>query len=400
MDDQFEDIKVTAPTLTFDESDGAMKMAAPQEAPAGNLPQVGETRQPSAPEEELSSEEMAQVDAFVQQIDLTNANAIMNYGTGTQKKVADFSERTLANVRTHDMGETGQMIAGLVTELKNFDVDEDASGIVGFFRKKKNSLEALKAKYAKVETNVNSIQKELENRQVVLMKDSATLDKMYELNKNYYKELTMYIAAGKKKLEQVRAVDLPALEQKAQATGLPQDAQAAKDLASLAERFEKKLYDLQLTRTIAMQTAPQIRMVQASDNVMAEKIQSTIVNTIPLWKNQMVIALGTEHSLQAAKAQREVSDMTNELLRKNADRLKVATVETAKESERGIVDIETLKHTNESLISTLNEVIQIQQDGQAKRRQAETELADIEVQLKQKLLEAAQSTGRAPGQAE
>ncbi|MDD6155006.1 MAG: toxic anion resistance protein [Eubacteriales bacterium] len=381
MSDTIDDMKIESPTLSFDEG--------PAPAPEAFSAPVEE--KPAAKEYDLSPDEQAQVDSFVEKIDLTNSNAILNYGTGTQKKVADFSEKALDNVRTMDMGETGEMVAGLVTQLKNFDVDEKSSGIAAFFKKKKNSLDALKAKYSKVETNVTQIQNELEKRQVTLMKDSATLDKMYAMNLNYFKELTMYIAAGKKKLEQVRNVDLPALQRKAEASGLPQDAQAAKDMAALAERFEKKLYDLEITRTIAMQTAPQIRMVQASDNQMAEKIQSTIVNTIPLWKNQMVIALGVQHSVDAAEVQRQVSDMTNELLRKNADALKTATVETAKESERGIVDIETLKHTNESLISTLDEVLQIQKDGKEKRQQAETELAGIEEELKAKLLEAAQN---------
>ena len=280
------------------------------------------------------------------------------------------------------------MITSLVGELKHFD-EEEKKGIFGFFKKKANNIENLKAKYNKVETNVTEIKNALEERQVLLMKDSAMLDRMYELNLNYFRELTMYIVAGQQKLEEVKATDLAELQAKAEASGLPEDAQAAKDLATQCERFEKKLYDLELTRTVAMQTAPQIRMVQASDNLMAEKIQSTIVNTIPLWKNQMVIAMGVEHSVQAAQAQHEVSEMTNELLKKNAESLHMATVETAKEAERGIVDIETLKYTNESLINTLDEVLNIQREGREKRLQAEEELKLIEGQLRQKLLDAA-----------
>ena len=336
----------------------------------------------------LTEQEIKQVREFANKIDVTNTNAIMTYGVGAQKKIADFSEKALENVKTKDMGEVGEMITDLVAQLKNFDVDENEKGLKGLFHKKKNDLDAMKAKYSKVEVNVESIKNELETRQVQLMKDSAMLDKMYEMNLGYFKELTMYIAAGKQKLDEVRSNDLVALQQKAEASGRPEDAQAAKDLANQCERFEKKLYDLELTRSIAMQTGPQIRMVQASDNVMAEKIQSTIVNTIPLWKNQMVIAMGLEHSTQAAKAQREVTEMTNALLKKNADALKTATLESVKESERGIVELETLKYTNESLITTLDEVLRIQMEGKAKRVEAENQLAAIETQLKQKLLEA------------
>ena len=340
------------------------------------------------PEETLTEKELAMVEAFVDKIDITNTQAIMNYGVGTQKKIADFSEKALENVKTKDMGEVGDMITSLVTELKHFD-EEEKSGLLGLFKKKQTSLEAMKTKYNKVETNVTAIKNALEERQVQLMKDSAMLDKMYDLNLNYFRELTMYLVAGQKKLDQVRATELAELEKKAKESGLAEDAQAARDLASQCERFEKKLYDLSLTRTVAMQTAPQIRMVQSSDNMMAEKIQSTIVNTIPLWKNQMVIAMGVEHSVQAAQAQHEVSQMTNELLKKNAEQLKLATVETAKESEKGIIDIETLKSTNQSLISTLDEVMNIQQEGREKRLQAQQELAHIEGELKEKLLLAA-----------
>ena len=341
------------------------------------------------PIDTLTEKELAQVKAFVNKIDINNTQAIMNYGVGTQKKIADFSEKALENVKTKDMGEVGDMISSLVTQLKTFDDDEESKGLFGLFKKKGNNLQTLKNKYNKVETNVSAIKDELENRQVQLMKDSAMLDHMYELNMNYFHELTMYIVAGQQKLEQVRQGELAELEAKARETGLAEDAQAVKDLASQCERFEKKLYDLELTRNIAMQTAPQIRMVQASDNMMAEKIQSTIVNTIPLWKNQMVIAMGVEHSVQAAQAQHEVSEMTNELLKKNADKLKLATLETAKEAERGVVDIETLKFTHESLISTLDEVMEIQREGRDRRIAAEAELQQIEGQLKQKLLDAA-----------
>ena len=341
------------------------------------------------PIDTLTEKELAQVKAFVNKIDINNTQAIMNYGVGTQKKIADFSEKALENVKTKDMGEVGDMISSLVTQLKTFDDDEESKGLFGLFKKKGNNLQTLKNKYNKVETNVSAIKDELENRQVQLMKDSAMLDQMYDLNMNYFRELTMYIVAGQQKLEEVRHNDLVALEQKARETGLAEDAQAAKDLSTQIERFEKKLYDLELTRNIAMQTAPQIRMVQASDNLMAEKIQSTIVNTIPLWKNQMVIAMGVEHSVQAAEAQHKVSEMTNELLKQNAEKLKMATVETAKEGERGIIDVETLRMTNESLIMTLDEVMNIQREGRDKRQAAEEELKQIEGLLKQKLLDAA-----------
>ena len=328
------------------------------------------------------------MDAFAKQIDITNSTAILQYGAGAQKKMADFSEKALENVRTKDMGEVGNMIAGLVTELQSFDGGDD-KGILGFFKKNANKVGNMKARYDKAEVNVEKISKALEDHQVQLIKDIAMLDKMYELNLTYFKELTMYILAGKKRLKEVREGELAELVAKAEKTGLAEDAQAAKDLDEMCERFEKKLYDLELTRAVALQTAPQIRLVQDSDEVMVEKIQSTLVNTIPLWKNQMVIALGVEHSNQAAKAQKEVTDMTNELLKKNADKLKVATINAAKESERGIVEIETLRHTNEQLISTLDEVLKIQEDGKTKRREAEQELSKIEDQLKEKLRTAA-----------
>ena len=357
--------------------------AAVQAAPA---PAAVQEKEPE--EAILSPEELKMVDAFAKQIDVTNTQAVMTYGVGTQKKMADFSEKTLESVKTKDLGEVGGMITSLVTELKNFDVEEEEKGIFGFFKKGSNRMQEMKTKYSKVETNVDTITKELEKHQVTLMKDIQLLDKMYELNLNYYKELSMYILAGKKKLKEVREGELAELQAKAQRSGLPEDAQAAKDFAEMCDRFEKKLHDLMLTRTVAMQTGPQIRMIQSSDTVMAEKIQSTIVNTIPLWKSQMVIAIGVEHANKAAQAQREVTNMTNELLKKNADALKTATIETAKESERGIVDIETLKHTNEMLISTMDEVLAIQTEGKQKRQEAEAELAGIESQLREKMLQA------------
>lgn len=379
------DAAPAAPSLTF----GAEEQA--QTATAQAPEEVKKDNGNIAMEAQLSAEELKQVDEFSKQIDISNSTGIMNYGVGTQKKLADFSEKAIDNVKTKDMGEVGDMITDLVTQLKNFDVEEEEKGLKALFKKSANKIEALKAKYSKVETNVQTISNELEKHQVTLMKDVELLDRMYDLNLNYFKELTMYILAGKKRLEEERNTTLVELQKKAAESGLPEDAEKAKDFANKCDRFEKKIYDLELTRTIAMQTGPQIRMVQSSDTVMAEKIQSTIVNTIPLWKNQMVIAIGIEHATQAAQAEREVNDMTNKLLRKNADALKTATIESAKEAERGIVDIETLKHTNESLISTLDEVLKIQTEGKTKRREAEAELAQIENQLKDKLLEAAKN---------
>lgn len=335
----------------------------------------------------LSPGEQEQVEAFVKQIDVTNSQLVLQYGASAQKKIADFSEAALGNVRSKDLGEIGNDLASVVTELKSIDEEEEEKGFLGFFKKNANKLANMKAKYAKAEENVDRICKVLEGHQIQLLKDAAMLDQMYELNLTYYKELSMYILAGKEKLEQVRTKELPELLARAELSGLPEDTQKAKDLAELCNRFEKKVYDLELTRTVAMQMAPQIRMIQSNDTAMSEKIQSTLVNTIPLWKSQMVLAIGVEHSAQAAKAQREVSDMTNALLKKNAETLKMATVETAKESERGIVDIETLRQTNEALISTLDEVMRIQEDGRTKRREAETELVQIEDAMRKKLLE-------------
>ena len=334
----------------------------------------------------LSDEERHMVEQFTNQIDLHNSNIILQYGAGTQKKMADFSEKALENVQTKDLGEIGELLTGVVTELKGFDAEEE-KGFLGFFKKSANKLDALKSKYDKAEVNVNKICKVLEGHQVQLMKDIAILDKMYEQNKVYFKELSMYILAGKKKVEKVRKTELVELTAKANNSGLPEDAQEARDLESLCTRFEKKIHDLELTRMISIQTAPQIRLIQNNDTIMVEKIQSTIVNTVPLWKSQMVLAMGVEHSTQAARAQREVTDMTNELLKKNAERLKVATVETAKEAERGIVDMETLRVTNQSLISSLDEVMRIQQEGKQKRKEAELEINRLEGELKQKLLE-------------
>lgn len=334
----------------------------------------------------LTEEERNQVDAFAQQIDLSNSSLVLQYGAGTQKKMADFSESALENVRSKDLGEVGELLAGVVKELKSFD-EEEEKGFLGIFKKASNKIESMKAKYAKAETNVNEIIKVLESHQVQLMKDVAVLDKMYELNLVYFKELSMYILAGKKKLHEVRGGQLQELLKKAEMSGLPEDAQAAKDMDNMCTRFEKKIHDLELTRMISIQTAPQIRLVQNNDTMMVEKIQSTIVNTIPLWKSQMVLALGVEHSSQAVEAQRQVTDMTNELLRKNAEKLKMATVATARESERGIVDMETLKATNQSLITTLDEVMNIQKEGREKRQAAEAELKNMEQELKGKLLE-------------
>ena len=334
----------------------------------------------------LTAEEQQMVDSFAAKIDVENTAQILQYGAGTQKKMADFSDAALANVRTQDLGEVGDLITSVVGELQGFDADEE-KGFLGFFRKQANKLENMKNKYAKAEVNVEKIGNALQQHQVRLLKDSALLDKMYEQNLAYFKELTMYILAGKKKLQEVREGKLKELEATAQRTGLAEDAQAARDLSDKCNRFEKKIHDLELTRMISIQTAPQIRMIQNNDNVMVEKIQTTLVNTIPLWKNQMVLALGIAHSTEAAQAQRQVNDVTNALLQANAKKLHVASVETAKEAERGIVDIETLKKTNAELIQTLDDVMKIQADGRAKRLAAEAEMAKMENDLKVKLLQ-------------
>ena len=334
---------------------------------------------------QLSEAEKQMVKDFVEKIDLNNTNAVLQYGAATQKKMADFSGKALENIKSKDLGEVGDMIANLVTELKSFDVEEE-TGIMAFFKKKANKITSLKAKYDEAEDNVTAISEALESHQVQLMKDVQFLDKLYGMNLGYFKEISMYIWAGKEKLSQVRNTELVELRAKAAASGLPEDAQIVKDYENMCDRFEKKINDLELSRMISLQTAPQIRLVQNSNTVMIDKIQSTLVNTIPLWKNQMAIAIGVQHATDAAEAQRQVSDMTNELLKKNAAALKVATIETAKEAERGIVDMETLKNTNESLISTLDEVMRIQTEGREKRRQAELDLQNMENQLKDKLL--------------
>ncbi|WP_394967051.1 toxic anion resistance protein [Candidatus Allofournierella merdipullorum] len=368
------------PTLTLDPAaDEAAAAAAAEEEKKVEPVMIEETR--------LSPEEQKMVDDFAEKIDVTNSQMVLQYGAATQKKIGDFSETALDKVRTKDLGETGEMIANLVTELKGFDAQEESKGIFGFFKKAGSGIEAMKAKYAKAEVNVEKIEAVLEGHQVQLLKDVAMLDKMYQMNMLYFKELTMYILAGKKKLKQVREGELQAAMDKAKASGLPEDAQAARDLADMCDRFEKKLYDLELTRNVSIQMGPQIRLIQNNDTMMAEKIQTSIVNTIPLWKSQVVLALGLAHSQQAIEAQRAVSDMTNELLKKNAAALKQGTIDAAKESERGIVDIETLQATNKSLIETLDELNKIQTEGRAKRAAAEVELGRIEGELKQKLME-------------
>lgn len=338
------------------------------------------------PTESLSPEELAMVEQFAAKIDVTDPNIVLNYGVGAQQKVANFSDNALSSVQTKDLGEVGDMISDLVGELREFDAEEK-SGFLGLFKSKGSKISQFRAKYEKADVNIEKITAALESHQVRLMKDVAILDQLYEVNLTNFKELSMYILAGKKRLEEVRSGELVQLTEKAKRSNLPEDVQAAKDLNDKLERFEKKISDLELTRAISIQMAPQIRLIQNNNSIMSEKIQTTIVNTIPLWKSQMVIALGLSHSQQALKAQQQVTDITNELLKKNAEMLKVSTIETAKAAERGIVDIETLRQTNETLISTLDEVVQIQNEGRAKRKEAEAELGRIENQLKQKLLE-------------
>lgn len=336
---------------------------------------------------QLTEEERKMVDQFVDKIEINNSNSILQYGVGAQKKISNFSESALNNVKTKDLGEVGEMLSNVVHELKNFEETEEKKGFLGFFKKGQDKISQMKIKYSKVEDNIGKMCSILEKHQIQLLKDIAMLDKMYEINKVYFKELSMYILAGKKKLQKLEKEELPKLQEKARRSGLPQDAQEVNDFIALCNRFEKKIHDLELTKMISLQMAPQIRLIQNNDSLMSEKIQSTIVNTIPLWKSQIVLALGVSHSTNAAKVQREVTDMTNELLRKNAEILKTSTIETAKESERGIIDIETLKITNESLISTLDEILHIQTEGRQKRREAEAELRNIENQLKNKLLD-------------
>ena len=389
------DEKNMIPELTLDFETAAaaavpqltLETAAP--TPATPAPVEEKKEAPPVPMDDnlLSAEEKAAVEAFSQKINIMDSNMILQYGAAAQKNVASFSENALQSVRTKDLGEVGKDLSELVVELKGFGEAEEKKGLFGLFKKAGNRLETMKAQYSKVETNVDRIARELEQHQVTLLKDVAMLDQMYELNLRYYKELTMYILAGKKKLADVRENELPALKARAEQTGAQEDAQRYNDMAQMCERFEKKLHDLELTRMISIQMGPQTRLLQNNDTLMVEKIQSSLVNTIPLWKSQMVLALGMEHSRQATAAQSAVTDMTNELLKKNADMLKMGTVAVAKESERSIVDMETLQHTNQQLISTLDEVLTIQREGAAKRREAEVELSKIEGELKQKLME-------------
>ena len=377
MGNEFKDFEMETPSLTLEPDLGELEKKE-EVIPKKQL------QKEEVPV--LTPEEQKMVNDFAAKIDIENTNQILQYGAGTQKKMADFSDTALENVKTQDLGEIGELIRNVVGELKDFDVQEEGK-FFGFFRKQTSKIENLKNKYDKAQANVEKITDSLQQHQVRLMKDSAMLDKMYEQNLNYFKELTMYILAGKKKLEETRNGKLAEMKNKAALSGLPEDAQAARDLDEKCSRFEKKLHDLELTRTIAMQTAPQIRLIQNNDTVMVEKIQTTIVNTIPLWKSQMVLALGIAHSAEAAQAQRQVTDITNELLRKNAETLHMATVETAKESERGIVDLETLQKTNADLIQTLDDVMRIQMEGRQKRQAAEMEMHRMEEELKRKLLE-------------
>ncbi|MBR5127880.1 MAG: toxic anion resistance protein [Roseburia sp.] len=379
MSKNLDEMLKEAPTLTFEPFPEEKEEIIVSEPTAV-------VEEPEKLEVILSPEEQKMVDDFAAQIDLTNTQLVMQYGAGSQKKIADFSETALNSVRTKDMGEIGDLLTNVVAELKNFD-EEEEKGFLGLFKKNSNKLANMKAKYDKAEANINKICTAMEQHQITLLKDVAMLDKMYELNLNYFKELSMYILAGKQKLTQAKNVELPALLAKAEQSGLPEDTQKAKDFSEMCNRFEKKIYDLELSRTVSLQMAPQIRLIQNNDTVMSDKIQSTLVNTIPLWKSQMVIAIGVNHATEAAAAQREVSDMTNALLKKNAEQLKMATIETAKESERGIVDIETLQATNQTLISTLDEVMKIQEDGRQKRALAEAELQKIEAEMRTKLLE-------------
>lgn len=377
---------IPTPTLTLEPypSEPAQTFAKPE---TDNQAVTTIAREQMIEMSRLSPEEIKMVDNFATQIDLRNTQTVLQYGAGSQKKIASFAEQALTSVRTKDLGEVGEMLTGVVTELRTLEDPDSDKGLFGFFKKKVNQLESLKAKYDKAEVNINKITSALETHQITLLKDVAMLDKMYELNLAHFKEISMYILAGKKRLEQAQSVELPELIKKAEQSNLPEDTQAAKDFAEMCNRFDKKLHDLDLSRTVSLQMAPQIRLIQSNDTVMSEKIQSTLVNTIPLWKSQMVIAIGLNHSTQAAKAQREVTDMTNAMLRKNAENLKMATLETAREAERGIIDIETLKATNQALISTFDEVVKIQEDGRQKRRAAEIELRNIESEMRNKLLE-------------
>lgn len=379
MGEEFKDFEAEAPVLTLEPDLTDEKDEVTAKEPE-------KTEEPAIEETVLSPQEQKMVDDFAAKIDIENTNQILQFGAGTQKKMADFSDAALENVRTQDLGKVGDLLASVVGELKDFDAAEE-KGLFGFFKKQTARVDTLKNRYTKAEGNVAKITETLEQHQMRLMKDSAVLDKMYDQNLAYFKELSMYILAGKKKLQAVRDGQLRELQQKAATSGLPEDAQAASDLENKCGRFEKKLHDLELTRTISMQTAPQIRMIQNNDTTMIEKIQTTIVNTIPLWKSQMVLALGIAHSTEAAQAQRQVTDLTNELLKKNAETLHLASVETAREAERGIVDIETLRQTNQQLIQTLDDVMKIQQEGRVKRQAAEADMRRMENELKSKLLE-------------
>ncbi len=382
MSEEIKIMELETPTLSLDlfaEEEKVVPAPVKEELPVKKVYEE---------EKILNDQELKQVESFVEKIELNNTAQILQYGAGAQKKIADFSEKALDSVKTKDLGEIGDMLGGLVSELREFDMDDDAEkGFFGFFRKRENKLKNIRAQYEKAEINVNKIVEVLEGHQIQLMKDVAVLDQMYALNQNYFKELSMYILAGKKKCEKARNEELMALKAAAMQSNLQEDAQAASDYAAKIDRFEKKIHDLELTRMVALQMAPQIRLIQNNDTIMTEKIQSTIVNTIPLWKSQMLIALGVEHSGRAAQASKQVSDMTNELLKRNAERLKMATIETRREAERGIVDIETLKQTNAALIETIDEVMRIQTESSEKRRQAERELAAMEQQMKVKLLE-------------
>ena len=379
--ERINDAEIMEPVLTFEPFAEEVKEEIVVEAKA----------ELSAVEKEMESLQLTEAEKkmvadFSSKIDLRNTNLVLQYGAGAQKKIADFSETALDSVRTKDLGEVGQLLSGVVAELKCFD-EEEQKGFLGIFKKANNSIESMKAKYGKAEANVNTMVEVLEGHQIQLMKDTAMLDKMYEINKNYFKELNMYILAGKDKIEQAKTKEIPALMEKARMSGLPEDAQDVNDMKAMVERFEKKIHDLELTKAISLQMAPQIRLIQSNDTVMAEKIQSTLVNTIPLWKSQMVLALGMNRSVEASKAQQAVTDVTNELLKKNAEILHMSTIETAKAAEKSIVDINTLTQTNQLLIQTLDEVMQIQEEGKEKRRLAEAELNRIESDLKNRLLE-------------
>ena len=392
MEEKIPQLTLT-PDLTQTPELTEKPVAELQTAPLNDQP---DTRPEAGPElAQLSPEEQAAVAAFAEKIDITDTNLVLQYGAAAQKNIADFSANALENVRTKDMGEVGDMVSELVVELKGFDAEQERKGLLGLFKKASHGTQLMKAKYDKAEANVDKISRQLQSHQIQLMKDTALLDQMYEKNLEYYKQLTMYILAGRQRLAKEQNETLLALQAAAQQSGLAEDAQRANDFANQCQRFEKKLHDLELTRVICLQMAPQIRMIQNNDTLMSEKIQTSLVNTIPLWKSQMVLALGLSHAQKAMEAQRQVTDMTNTLLKKNADMLKTASVETAKESERAVVDLETLQHTNQSLIETLDEVLQIQTEGAQKRAAAQAELRKIEGELKQKLLEVRRGDSQA-----